>query len=93
MKAYRVDVVLNESVSTNKAEFDKAAARVSETVDTLRNLGDKDIPGKDGELVMKDWRNQARNIVRSFLGRTKETFGEEENWLLLQEELKDLKST
>jgi hypothetical protein len=93
MKAYRVDVVLNEQVSTNKAEFDRAATRVGETVDTLRNLGAKDLPGQDGELVMKDWKNQARNMMRTFLGRTKETFGEEENWLLLQEELKELKSS
>lgn len=92
MKAYRVDVVLNEAVSTNKVEFERAAERVTETVDTLRNLGEKDLPGKDGEVVMKDWKTQARSIVRTFLGRTKETFGEEESWLLLQEELKELKS-
>lgn len=90
MKAYRCDVVTNEDVATDRAAFERAAEKVVETVDVLRNLGGKE--GSDGEPVMKDWNSQARSVLRSFLGRTKESFGEEATWEKLQEELKELRS-
>ena len=90
MKAYRVDVVQNDAVSTSKPEFEKAATRVSETVDIMRNLGDR--KGPDGQTLLNNWRLQARNVVRTFLGRTKEAFGEEPSWESLQQELQELKA-
>ena len=90
MKAYRVDVVLNEEVATNKIEFERAAERVMETVDILRNLGGKEV---NGHLVTKDWRVQARSVLRSFLGRTKDTFGDETIWAELHRESCELRSS
>ncbi|KAK9897724.1 hypothetical protein P389DRAFT_169750 [Cystobasidium minutum MCA 4210] len=90
MKAYRVDVVQNDAVATSKPEFEKAATRVSETVDIMRNLGD--MKGPDGQTLLNSWRLQARNLVRTFLGRTKEAFGEEPSWERLQQELQELKA-
>ena len=89
MKAYRIDVVMNERVYTNKNEFEIAAERVLETVDILRNLGGREV---HSEFVLKDWKSQARSVLRSFLGRTKETFGDEEIWGKLDAEMKQLKS-
>ena len=90
MKAYRVEVVLSTRLETDKAEFERAADRVIETVDMLRNLGDRQTI--DGDVVMKDWRTQARSMLRSFLGRTKESFGDEASWEKVQEELKEFKA-
>lgn len=90
LKAYRVDVVQNDSVAISKEEFEKAATRVDETVDIMRNLGDR--AGADGQPVLANWRTQARSMVRTFLGRTKEAFSEEPAWERLQEELQELKA-
>lgn len=91
LKAYRVDVVQNDAVSINKEEFEKAAIRVQETVEIMRNLGDR--VGNDGKTpVLPTWRSQARSMVRTFLGRTKEAFGDGISWENLQAELQDLKA-
>lgn len=90
MKAYRVDVVQNDSVATDKQEFEKAAIRVAETVDIMRNMGDR--KGPDGQTLLNNWKTQARSVVRTFLGRTKEAFGEEASWENLQQELQELKA-
>lgn len=90
LKAYRVDVVQNESVSIDKKEFEKAAIRVQETVEIMRNLGDR--KGNDGQTVLPNWKTQARSMVRTFLGRTKEAFGDETSYDYLQAELQELKA-
>lgn len=92
LKTYRIDVVLNENVTLDHAEFTRAAERVAETVDFLRNLGSKTMDDSSGELVMKDWKQQARSILRTFLGRTKQSFGEDATWERINEELAEIKA-
>jgi hypothetical protein len=90
LKAYRVDVVQNDSVNISKPEFERAAERVQETAEIMRNLGEKE--GSDGIPALPNWKTQARSMVRTFLGRTKEAFGDETSWEFLQEELQELKA-
>ncbi|GAA5900066.1 tetratricopeptide repeat-containing protein EMW1 [Sporobolomyces salmoneus] len=89
LKAYRSLVVGNESIEHDKAKFIEATERVEEVVEMLENLGTKD--GKDGEMIAKDWKFQARSLVRTFLGRTKGAFEDEPQYEKLKELLAELR--
>ncbi|GAA5857947.1 hypothetical protein JCM1840_000979 [Sporobolomyces johnsonii] len=89
LKAYRAAVVGNPAVEHDKAKFVEAVERVETVVDMLENLGSKD--GKDGQLVAKDWKFQARSLVRTFLGKTKGAFEDEPEYEKLKELLAELK--
>jgi len=68
---------------TDAGEFQEAVHEVEELVDLLKNFG----PRADGF----NWRLQARSIVRTFIGRTRENFEDDSNWhriASLQEELR-----
>ncbi|GAA5840383.1 hypothetical protein JCM3766R1_000272 [Sporobolomyces carnicolor] len=84
LKAYRALVVGNEAIEHDRDKFVEATERVHEVVEMLENLGTKD--GKDGDMIAKDWKFQARSLVRTFLGRTKGAFEDEPEY----EKLKDL---
>ncbi|PPR06607.1 hypothetical protein CVT24_001714 [Panaeolus cyanescens] len=58
---------------------------VEDIVDVLRNFGPK-VEGQDENK----WRSQARSIVRTFMGRTRD-FEEEKEWEKLKELLEELK--
>lgn len=89
LKAYRSLVVGNETIEHDKDKFIEATERVEEVVEMLENLGTKD--GKDGEMIAKDWKFQARSLVRTFLGRTKGAFEDEPQYEKLKELLSELK--
>ncbi|GAA5820437.1 hypothetical protein JCM11251_005628 [Rhodosporidiobolus azoricus] len=89
LKAYRAGVATDEAVSHDKERFKAACERVDEVVTMLENLGTKD--KEDGELVAKDWKFQARSLVRTFLGRTKEAFEDEPEYQHLKDLLQELK--
>ncbi|GAA5908881.1 hypothetical protein JCM6882_005473 [Rhodosporidiobolus microsporus] len=89
LKAYRAGVATDEAVAHDKERFVAACERVDEVVTMLENLGTKD--REDGELVAKDWKFQARSLVRTFLGRTKEAFEDEPEYERLKELLQELK--
>ncbi|GAA5942169.1 tetratricopeptide repeat-containing protein EMW1 [Sporobolomyces koalae] len=89
LKAYRALVVGNESIEHDRAKFVEATQRVEEVVEMLENLGTKD--GKDGEMIAKDWKFQARSLVRTFLGRTKGAFEDEPEYEKLKEMLAELR--
>lgn len=89
LKAYRSMVVGNETIEHDRVKFVEATQRVEEVVEMLENLGTKD--GKDGELIAKDWKFQARSLVRTFLGRTKGAFEDEPEYEKLKEMLAELK--
>ena len=74
----------NEAIEHDRDKFVEATERVHEVVEMLENLGTKD--GKDGDMIAKDWKFQARSLVRTFLGRTKGAFEDEPEY----EKLKDL---
>ena len=86
LKAYRVDVVTNEGITSTNSAFETAAVRVKETVAVLRDFGPQVYADE------KEWRLQIKSILRSFLGRTKNAFSETETWEALNEDLKSLKS-
>ncbi|GAA5989416.1 hypothetical protein JCM5350_000697 [Sporobolomyces pararoseus] len=89
LSAYRSLVVGNESIEHDKDKFVEATQRVEEVVEMLENLGTKD--GKDGEMIAKDWKFQARSLVRTFLGRTKGAFEDEPEYEKLKELLAELR--
>ncbi|KWU41935.1 TPR-like protein [Rhodotorula sp. JG-1b] len=89
LKAYRAAVANDEAVERDLAKFREACDRVETVVTMLENLGTKD--GKDGQPVAKDWKFQARSLVRTFLGRTKEAFADEPEYERLKETLAELR--
>ncbi|KAL8286375.1 hypothetical protein RQP46_004392 [Phenoliferia psychrophenolica] len=89
LKAYRAGVASDATVEHDRAKFLDAALHVEEVVGMLENLGPKD--GKDGQPIAKDWKFQARSLVRTFLGRTKNAFEDEYAYERLQELAKELK--
>jgi hypothetical protein len=89
LKAYRAAVANDEAVERDLSKFREACDRVETVVTMLENLGTKD--GKNGQPVAKDWKFQARSLVRTFLGRTKEAFGDEPEYERLKETLADLR--
>ncbi len=70
LRAYRCGPVSDPGVEREKAKFAEAVEEVVEIVDVLSVLGPK--AGGSGEKKKGDWRFQARGIVRTFIGRTKD---------------------
>jgi hypothetical protein len=68
--------------------FVDAAAEVVELVEVLRNFGPRADPGDDG----RRWKAQARSVLRTFMGRSREAFGEESAWAGLEELMTELKA-
>lgn len=85
MDAYRLSI----AGSTEKGEMDTdnwrvAVTEVEEIVDVLRNFGPK--------IEGYKWGLQARSIVRSFMGKTKEDFEDEPEWQRLVDLMEEVKS-
>lgn len=74
LRAYRCGPVSDPGVERDKARFSEAVEEIVKLVDVLSVLGTKvGGAGEGGEGKKKgDWRFQARGIVRSFIGRTKD---------------------
>ncbi|BGP32097.1 hypothetical protein JCM10296v2_003876 [Rhodotorula toruloides] len=89
LKAYRAAVVNNPNVAHDRTAFREAVEQVETVVSMLENLGPKD--GKDGAVVAKDWKFQARSLVRTFLGRTRESFEDEPEYARLKELQQELR--
>jgi tetratricopeptide (TPR) repeat protein len=70
LRAYRVTVAQDERVERDRTHFRSAVEEIEDLVATLSQLGPRipKIEGKKGG----DWRFQARGIVRTFMGRTRE---------------------
>lgn len=78
VKAYRASVVNDEEVERERVRWREAVEEVQDVVDMLIGLGPravedeqarlKDVEGEETKLVWKDWKFQARSIVRSFMG-------------------------
>ena len=94
LKAYRASIASDSNVETDTKTFKSAALDIMDLVDIMRNFGDKpadvnDVQNQDD--ASPDWRFQARSIVRTFLGRTKNSFEDEPEYDQLKEVLQDLK--
>ncbi|KAG9010869.1 hypothetical protein FRB94_009571 [Tulasnella sp. JGI-2019a] len=101
MNAYRASVVSDESVVTDVKRWREAVLEVEELVDILRNLGPRaaeaaaletPTPGAAADRRRgTTWQFQARGVVRTFMGRTEEVFGDELEWTKLETLFEELK--
>lgn len=78
---------------TDETKFHEAVDNIEEIIDILRNFGPraetKGTRGKSGSV--SKWLPQARSIVRTFMGRSKENFEDDPYWeklTQLQDELR-----
>jgi hypothetical protein len=71
LRAYRVTVASDERVERDRTRWREAVEEIEDLVATLSQLGPR-IPRVEGKKG-GDWRFQARGIVRTFMGRTRES--------------------
>ncbi|KAF9582245.1 hypothetical protein BGW38_000459 [Lunasporangiospora selenospora] len=93
LKAYRA-VIHNPKIETDQAEFEKAVDAAVEMVDWYRNLGPltfKDTEGKD-QLVAKDWAYRSKQMIKSLMARTRDTWEEVDAFEKLKDTMESLKS-
>jgi tetratricopeptide (TPR) repeat protein len=102
VKAYRA-LLHSSACDASTKEFEEVAELAIETADMYRNLGPRTVKSTginnnnnsnndDSErLVAKDWQFQARALLRSLIGRTRDTFGGTPMHDQLVEALEDLK--
>ncbi|KAI9598410.1 hypothetical protein BDF19DRAFT_432437 [Syncephalis fuscata] len=96
IKAYRA-LLHSSSCESSAEEFEAVADMAIETADLYRNLGPQSITKttEDGQqveqLVAKDWQFQARSLLRSLVGRTRDTYAGTPVHDRLVEALADLK--
>jgi len=86
MDAYRCSTAgTMERGETDVKKWREAIGDVQDIVDALQNFG----PRSQGDTV--NWRLQARSIVRTFMGKTKDSFEDEPEWAKVQGILDELK--
>jgi hypothetical protein len=72
LKAYRCGIASDLGVETDLAKFKQAVVEVQELVDLMQAVGPRgDGAGAGGKK--SDWRFTARGLVRTFIGRTKQS--------------------
>ncbi|WVQ98961.1 hypothetical protein IAU59_006093 [Kwoniella sp. CBS 9459] len=97
LRAYRSSVVSDERVERDLEKWREAVQEIEDLVAVLSQLGPKakaqeENEEGDGPKKKKgDWKFQARGLVRTFMGRTRESFEQEKDWERLQDLLDDLK--
>ncbi|PVF96513.1 TPR-like protein [Serendipita vermifera] len=92
--AYRCGVAMNPKVEVELESWRAAVEEVEEYVDVLRNFGPKAAAEEAEEGKKKkggSWAFQARGIVRTFMGRTRQAFEDEPEWERLATLLNELK--
>lgn len=103
INAYRASVMSDDRVTTDLERFKVAVAELEELVDVMRNLGPRAaeesqssvavVGAEGGRRRTTNWQFQARGLVRTFMGRTREGFGDEETeWNKLEGLLEELRS-
>ncbi|KAJ7698045.1 tetratricopeptide repeat domain 27 [Mycena rosella] len=88
MDAYRCSAAgTMERGETDVSKWRDAVSDVEDIVGALRNFG----PRAAQDEGANKWRLQARSIVRTFMGKTKDGFEDEPEWSKLEEMLDELK--
>ncbi|QRV73325.1 tetratricopeptide repeat domain-containing protein [Ceratobasidium sp. AG-Ba] len=81
-----------DALNAHMDAYRSGVVEIEEMVDVMRNLGpraqEEDAEGKKGGT----WQFQAKSLVRTFMGRTKASFGDEPEWEKLQDLLNELKN-
>ncbi|KAF9407552.1 hypothetical protein BGZ94_002648 [Podila epigama] len=93
LKAYR-SVIHNPKIETDQAEFEKGVAAAVEMVDWYRNLGPltyKDSNGQE-QIVAKDWAYRSKQMIKSLMARTRDSWEDVEAFEKLKETMEELKS-
>ncbi|KAG0348931.1 hypothetical protein BG004_003648 [Podila humilis] len=93
LKAYR-SVIHNPKIETEQAEFEKAVEAAVEMVDWYRNLGHLTYKDKEGseQMVAKDWAYRSKQMIKSLMARTRDSWEEVEAYEKLKETMEELKS-
>lgn len=94
--AYRCSVVSDSRLEVEVERWREAVVEVEEYVDVLRNFAPKAAEERRNEDATKretSWAFQARSVVRTFMGRTRDAFEGEPEWERLTDLLKELKGT
>ncbi|WRT67364.1 uncharacterized protein IL334_004335 [Kwoniella shivajii] len=97
LRAYRCSIVSDESVERDLAKWKEAVREIEDLVAVMGQLGPKaklqqeQEDSGEGKKKKGDWKFQARGVVRTFMGRTKESFEDEKDWERLQDLLDELK--
>ncbi|WWC89797.1 uncharacterized protein L201_004723 [Kwoniella dendrophila CBS 6074] len=102
LKAYRCSIVFDDSVERDLQKWKDAVNEIEILIATMSQLGPKvkkqlekeqqENPDQPKKKI-SDWKFQARGIVRTFMGRTKESFEGEKDWSRLEELLEDIKNS
>ncbi|KAI1321744.1 hypothetical protein EDD11_000020 [Mortierella claussenii] len=93
LKAYR-SVIHNPKIETDQVEFEKAVEAAIEMVDWYRNLGPltyKDEQGQE-QIVAKDWAYRSKQMIKSLMARTRDSWEEVGAFEKLKDTMEDLKS-
>ncbi|KAF9100063.1 hypothetical protein BGX29_006829 [Mortierella sp. GBA35] len=93
LKAYR-SVIHNPKVETDQAEFEKVVEAAIEMVDWYRNLGPmtyKDEQGQE-QVVAKDWAYRSKQMIKSLMARTRDSWEHLPAFEKLADTLEELKS-
>ncbi|KAK7061190.1 TPR-region domain-containing protein [Favolaschia claudopus] len=86
MDAYRCSTAGTiEGGEADVKKWREAVGDVEDVVDALQNFGPRSQSGS------VNWRLQARSIVRTFIGKTKDSFEDEPEWAKVQGMLDELK--
>ncbi|KAG0014188.1 hypothetical protein BGZ80_010589 [Entomortierella chlamydospora] len=93
LKAYR-SVTHNPKIETEQADFEKAVEATIEMVDWYRNLGPLCYKDKQGQeqVVAKDWAYRSKQMIKSLMARTRDSWEDVEAFQKLKDTMEDLKS-
>ncbi|KAG0056576.1 hypothetical protein BGZ83_004358 [Gryganskiella cystojenkinii] len=92
LKAYRA-VIHNPKIETEQADFEKAVEAAIEMVDWYRNLGPltfKDAQGQE-QIVAKDWAYRSKQMIKSLMARTKDSWEHLAEFEKLKDTMEELK--
>ncbi|KAG0304458.1 hypothetical protein BGZ97_001484 [Linnemannia gamsii] len=93
LKAYR-SVIHNPKIETDQAEFEKAVEAAIEMVDWYRNLGPMTYKDEQGQqhAVAKDWAYRSKQMIKSLMARTRDSWEHLPAFEKLQDTMEELKS-
>ncbi|KAG0305038.1 hypothetical protein BGZ98_004666 [Dissophora globulifera] len=93
LKAYR-SVIHNPKIETDQPEFEIGVEAAIEMVDWYRNLGPLTFKDKEGQeqVVAKDWAYRSKQLIKSLMARTRDTWEDVPAFEKLKGTMDDLKS-
>ncbi|KAJ9123389.1 hypothetical protein QFC22_001588 [Naganishia vaughanmartiniae] len=98
LKAYRCGIAQDVQVERDVERFREAVLDLEELVDVMRMLGPRAKEQEAAQGLQKgkakwnDWKFQARTLVRTFSGRTRDSFGDDPAFEKLKEIMDELKN-